>query len=193
MTKIISQLDSEGRFVGPVIADESPLEPGVYLIPAGAVDAVPPKEKQGFISVWDGENFVYSPIQIPEAEPESPALTPEQLWLRIRVKRDAVKAGGVNVGDKWFHTDDSSRIQHMALNMMGSSIPANLQWKTLDGTFVTMTQALAKQVFQAVATLDMIAFAKAEEHRAAMEASADPASYDFSAGWPQTYAETLVP
>lgn len=107
--------------------------------------------------------------------------------MSIKAKRDRVKAGGVKVGDKWFHTDDASRIQHMALNMMGASIPANLQWKTMDGSFVVMTQALAGQIFQAVAVLDMQAFAKAEEHRASMEASNDPASYDFSAGWPASF------
>lgn len=108
-------------------------------------------------------------------------------WDAIKAKREQVKAGGVKVGDKWFHTDDASRIQHMALNMMGAAIPANLQWKTMDGSFVTMNQALAGQVFQAVAVLDMQAFAKAEEHRVAMEASNDPASYDFSAGWPASF------
>ena len=123
---------------------------------------------------------------------DPPNPTPAEIWKRIKARRDAVKAGGVKVGAKWFHTDESSRIQHMALNMMGSGIPSNLQWKTMDGTFVTMTQTLAGQVFQAVATLDMTAFAKAEEHRVAMEAAADPAAYDFSAGWPQTYAETLA-
>lgn len=110
-----------------------------------------------------------------------------RVWGRIKAERDRRKAGGIKVGTKWFHTDDASRIQHMALNMMGANIPANLQWKTMDGSFVTMTQSLAGQVFQAVALLDMQAFAKAEEHRIAMEASNDPASYDFSAGWPASF------
>lgn len=119
---------------------------------------------------------------------DSPTTQSDIVWFRIKARRDAIKAGGVKVGAKWFHTDDASRIQHMALNMMGSNIPANLQWKTMDGSFVTMTQALAGQVFQAVATLDMNAFAVAEQHRVAMEASAEPASYDFSTGWPETFA-----
>lgn len=118
---------------------------------------------------------------------DPPAPTAAEIWERIKAKRDAIKVGGVKVGTKWFHTDDASRIQHMALNMMGASIPANLQWKTMDGSFVIMTQALAGQVFQAVALLDMQAFAKAEEHRVAMEVSNDPASYDFSAGWPPSF------
>ena len=120
---------------------------------------------------------------------DPPKLTAAEVWDRIKARRDATKAGGVKVGDKWFHTDESSRIQHMALNMMGSGIPANLQWKTMDGTFVTMTQTLAGQVFQAAATLDMTAFEKAEEHKVAMEASTDPAAYDYSDGWPAAYGE----
>lgn len=114
------------------------------------------------------------------------------VWEQIKGKRDGVKSGGVKVGDKWFHTDDASRIQHMALSMMGAAIPAGLQWKTMDGSFVVMTQALAGQVFQGVALLDMQAFAKAEEHRAAMNAAENPFEYDFSAGWPQTYAEFVA-
>lgn len=119
------------------------------------------------------------------ADPAPP--TAPQVWEHIKAERDRRKAGGVKVGAKWFHTDDASRIQNMTLNMMGASIPANLQWKTMDGSFVTMTQVLAGQVFQAVALLDMQAFTKAEEHRIAMEASNDPANYDFSAGWPASF------
>ena len=110
-------------------------------------------------------------------------------WDAIKAERDRRKSGGVKVGAKWFHSDDGSRIQQIGLVMMGASIPANLQWKTMDGTFITMTQTLASQVFQAVAASDQAIFAAAETHRAAMEASADPASYDFSTGWPKVYGE----
>lgn len=47
MEKISSQLDADGYFVGVVIADESPLEPGVFLIPGGAVDLPPPEAVAG--------------------------------------------------------------------------------------------------------------------------------------------------
>lgn len=111
------------------------------------------------------------------------------VWSKIKAERDSRKAGGVKVGAKWFHSDDASRIQQMGLVMMGASIPANLQWKTMDGSFIAMTQTLASQVFQTVAAGDQAIFAVAEGHRVAMEASADPASYDYSGGWPKIYGE----
>lgn len=110
-------------------------------------------------------------------------------WDAIKGERDRRKSGGVKVGAKWFHSDDGSRIQQMGLVMMGASIPANLQWKTMDGSFITMTQALALQVFQAVAASDQAIFTVAEQHKATMEASADPGSYDYSGGWPKIYGE----
>ncbi len=147
-------------------------------------DPIRPDERLFFI--FENEDGTYRTEDKPHDQITAP------VWEKVKGKRDSVKAGGVKVGDKWFHTDDASRIQHMALNMMGANIPAGLQWKTMDGTFVTMTQALAGQVFQAVAVLDMQAFAKAEEHRAAMMQAANPFGYDFSTGWPKTYAEFVV-
>ncbi|WP_306426564.1 tail fiber assembly protein [Achromobacter xylosoxidans] len=43
MEKIVSQLDQGGYFLGPTVAHESPLEPGVFLIPGGAIDEPPPE------------------------------------------------------------------------------------------------------------------------------------------------------
>lgn len=123
----------------------------------------------------------------------NPPKSHDSVWQEIKAERDQRKAGGVKVtiadADKWFHSDDPSRIQQLGLVMMGANIPANLQWKTMDGTFVTMTQALAAQVFQAVAAYDVAVFGAAETHRTAMEASQNPGDYDYSAGWPETYAE----
>lgn len=118
---------------------------------------------------------------------DPPPASKAEMWQRIKAKREQVKNGGVKVGDNWFHSDDASRIQQIGLVMMGAGIPPGLQWKTMDGTFVAMTPALAGQVFQAVGASDQTIFAVAETHKAAMEAAADPAAYDFSAGWPETF------
>lgn len=111
-------------------------------------------------------------------------------WERIKTERDRRKFLGVKVGQHWFHSDDSSRIQQLALVMMGVSMPPDLQWKVLTLTpppvFVEMTPSLAQAIFQATALGDQAIFAAAEQHRLAMEVSADPSAYDFSVGWPET-------
>ncbi len=124
---------------------------------------------------------------VADATPEQVADRKGRAWEEIKRERDVRKAGGVKVGDNWFHSDTDSRIQQIGLVMMGAGIPANLQWKTMSGAFVTMTPTLAGQIFAATAAHDQAAFAVAEQHRIAMESSADPAAYDYSSGWPAVY------
>lgn len=113
----------------------------------------------------------------------------EEKWEKIKAERERRKTGGVTVSGKWFHSDDSSRIQQIGLVMLGANIPAGLEWKTMDGSFITMTATLAGQIFNAVAASDVAIFDIAEQHRQNMLASQTPESYDFSGLWPQTYEE----
>lgn len=114
-------------------------------------------------------------------------------WESIKRERDRRKYLGVKVGAHWFHSDDPSRIQQLALAMMGAAIPAGLMWKTLTlsppPVFVEMTPALAQGIFQATAANDAAVFAAAEAHRIAMEASSTPEAYDYSGGWPASIAD----
>lgn len=78
--KTVSQLDPAGYYIGPTTAEESPLEPGVFLIPAGAVDKAPPaniepgKRYRPWGAGWRGE-------AVPQPEPaqEVPKLSPAEL------------------------------------------------------------------------------------------------------------------
>lgn len=133
------------------------------------------------------------------ADPPPP--TAAEIWYCIKAKRDSVKAGGVKVGSHWFHSDEASRTQYVGLlRMADAAVTAggsgsttlqysgqDIQWKTMDGTFIKMTVQCANDVFAAVSGLDFAAFGVAEAHKAAMEAAADPATYDFSTGWPATF------
>lgn len=56
-TKIVYQLDAQGLYVGRSTADESPLEPGAWLIPAGCVTLPPPKAPAGKVCQWDGQQW----------------------------------------------------------------------------------------------------------------------------------------
>lgn len=110
-------------------------------------------------------------------------------WEAIKTERDRrTQNGGYLADGKWFHSDTFSRTQQMALVMLGASIPAGLQWKTMDGSFVTMTQTLAGQVFQSGAASDAALFARAEEIKAI--ADADPENFVLAAHtWPPMFGE----
>lgn len=94
-------------------------------------------------------------------------------WEWIKRERDARKLrAGYKVGAKWFHSDAISRDQQLGLVLAGASnlIPSGLQWKTMDGSFVTMTATLAQQVFAAAMASDMAHHAVAEAAKASLEA-----------------------
>jgi hypothetical protein len=74
-----------GVYLGQGLADESPLEPGVWLIPAHATNAQPPVAGEGEQAIWANGAWAVEPIPAPEPEPlpvvpPEPAapLTPEQ-------------------------------------------------------------------------------------------------------------------
>lgn len=82
MNKQVVQLDDNGYYSGQTYADRSPLEPGVWLIPAGCVDTTPPE------NVRKGYKYQYSPagwIEVSEhiAERKPPRQSVEQarVWL----------------------------------------------------------------------------------------------------------------
>lgn len=127
-----------------------------------------------------------TPIEDPDHTPEA---IKERRWTDLKAERDRRKSGGVFAQGKWFHSDDASRIQQLALVLMGVTIPA-FQWKTMDGSFVTMSQSLASAIFAATATLDNDLFTVAEAKRVELFASSDPATYSFEGGWPEQYVES---
>lgn len=128
-------------------------------------------------------------------------------WESIKTERDRRKSGGfkVKVGssNKWFHSDADSRIQHLGLKDKARDLLAGggmmtdkltilgqtVKWKTMDGTFVDVSAQVAFDIVSSAGDLDAQLFVAAETHKAAMEASADPANYDFSAGWPNYFGE----
>ncbi|MFY3138957.1 tail fiber assembly protein [Achromobacter xylosoxidans] len=91
MEKIVSQLNPEGFYVGPAIADMSPLEPGVFLMPGGAIDIAPPDHQE------PGKRYKLAEgrwiaLDVPgfgsSSEPGLPS--EEHQDLAARVRRDAL-------------------------------------------------------------------------------------------------------
>lgn len=113
-----------------------------------------------------------------------------QKWEAIKTKRNTLtQTGGYKALGNWFHSDTFSRSQQLGLVLMGASIPAGLQWKTMQGTFVEMTPTLAQAVFQAAALQDNLLFTYAEQLNQQVQASTNPDLVDIEQGWPETYQE----
>ena len=112
------------------------------------------------------------------------------IWAEIKkIRDDRLEYGGFKVGTDWFHSDVYAQSNYTDLLMMGANIPANLMWKTMSGSFVLMNQSLAQQILAAKSTQKSVTFTKAEQHRAAVNASSDPLNYDYTTDWPLIYGE----
>lgn len=163
-------------------------------------DPARPDERRFFVTQHEDGTFNTTPRPLEQVT--------QPMWERIQARRDAISAGGVQVAGHWFHTDLDSRIRYVgllritdamkALGAIGTDTVVNpatnavVLWKVMDGSRIPLTLNMVDAIFAAVTLLDMSAFESAELHRAAMEAMANPFEYDMQAGWPQTYADTLV-
>ncbi len=78
------------EYLGSSEARESPLEPGVFLIPACATDQKPPTPGPNQIVVFAGS--VWTLVDLPLPPPPPPAPTPAELkaqaWARLRTERN---------------------------------------------------------------------------------------------------------
>ena len=169
-------------------------------IPADAVE-ITADEHAALLAGQSAGKRIAAGVDGRPALADPPAPTAAEIWERIKAERDRRKTGGFKVGALWFHSDADSRIQHLGLKdkardllATGGEMAVNLtilgqpvRWKTMDGSFATITAQLAFDIVAAAGDLDARLFTVAETHRAAMEATSNPAVYDFSAGWPETF------
>lgn len=112
-----------------------------------------------------------------------------RLWEAIKEERARRRVeGGVLLAseNKWFHTDDDSRLQYLMLDATGASIPVGATWKTMDGPVVNMTRSKVNELILAIANQDQELYTVAKQARATMEA--DPGKWDInSIVWPATF------
>lgn len=93
----IYNYDDNGIFINESLADESPLEPGVFLIPACSTTIEPPEYKDGFYIKFNSElnEFVYEekPIEVKEADNE---LSEEELEAQLQEQANAEARAKLN-------------------------------------------------------------------------------------------------
>lgn len=94
-TKTAYQGDANGFYIGETLADESPLEPGVWLIPGGALEAAPPL-------TWPDDKWPrikgkkWALAYLPKApEPESPVAKLLAFLAAHADVAEVLKQGGV--------------------------------------------------------------------------------------------------
>ena len=137
-------------------------------------------------STWDGEQWHIDP----ECAARLKAEQQDEMWNHIKAKRADNLRHGVYVKsvDKWFHTDDNSRTQYIALAVM-PRLPEKLPWKTMNNSFVNMTKALLAELMEQMLIDEQADFANAERHKAVMEKAENPLEYDYSDGWTANFDE----
>lgn len=71
-TKVVYSFDSAGFYTGPTLAQESPLEPGVWLFPSSTTEDAPPEFDPSRIARWDGSRWNLEEVQPQELPPQDP-------------------------------------------------------------------------------------------------------------------------
>lgn len=151
-----------------------------------------------------GQALEYSQAQMDEHNTASAQTAKSAKWEAIKAERARrLNAGGFPHGGHWYHSDQEMTAQFLGLKLKaletliaGGDMGANIQIegvdaqiKTMDNGYVavTGTQILA---IVAVGEVQMKrTYGSAIAHKLAMEASPDPAAYDYiSTGWPAIYA-----
>ena len=80
--KQVIQLDAQGYFVGTTTADESPLEQGVYMMPANTLDVDTPSIPNGHKAKWNN-GWVFEAIPQPEPEVK---VDPKADWTYVEYR-----------------------------------------------------------------------------------------------------------
>ena len=75
-SKTVYQTSPEGIYIGETISFESPLEPGVFLIPSGAIEIKPPNLSFNQFARWTGSEWSVVEIVITPTPTPTPTSTP---------------------------------------------------------------------------------------------------------------------
>jgi hypothetical protein len=123
-TKTVFQLDEDGFLIGVAVADESPLEEGVFLLPAGCVEVEPLPHVEGKRQQF--VNGVFQYVDIPrEPEPASP--TAAELWTTYQAEAKAAFAESDLVATRCFK----------------AGVPYPTEWQAYDNSLRGIVRATA--------------------------------------------------
>lgn len=136
------------------------------------------------VSIWDSELGQW--LESPELSAYKHVENQKLMWERIKQLRQEKITKGVYIPsiDKHFHTDEISVALYTNIgNSIALGVFKPLNWKTMEGDFVELTETLFKEVHVAMINNTESIYAKAEWHKYMMMQSDEPLEYDYNDGW----------
>lgn len=138
--KIVSQLDAEGYFVGPVRAHRSPLQMDAFLIPRGAIEVGPPDVPPNQRARWiEGEpgSWAFEPLPAPPSLPPYVPPTPEALQadalLQIDRDVDGIYADVIGHRATEYEAAERDALAYQAAGFTGDVPPSVASWVDASG------------------------------------------------------------
>ena len=113
-----------------------------------------------------------------------------ELWEAVKAKREEILVSGVYVKSlgKWFHTDSVTQLAYTRAKEYFDIKPdSEIQWKTMDNTFVTLNKEKLGDVVVAIFEKSQEVYKAAEIHKHKIQTSVDLENYSADAGWVETY------
>lgn len=141
---------------------------------------------------WDGSAWKISP------ERQSTLLAEQREKVRSKINefRDRKINGGVYVEavGKWIDTDAVAERNILSVkasfDLFGDQL-GDIAWTCADNSILMIDKAKLMQIWQALMQAKTGNHANALRHKAAVEQSDDPLSYDYSDGWTQCYHDYI--
>jgi hypothetical protein len=188
-TKTVFQLDDEGFLIGETVADESPLDEGVFLLPAGCVEIDPLPAVEGKRQQFVNGMFQY--IDIPQGPAPVDELKAEK-HMQVNAERDRREASGFSYLGKVFDSDPRSVLRintaaQAAQAAIAAAQPFTIDWTCADDTTVQLD---AEQLLVLPASLAARAnllhtYARSLKISLNEATEAELSEIDPLAGWPE--------
>ena len=108
------------------------------------------------------------------------------MWERIKERRLHAITSGVYITsvDKNFHTDTISVTTYSTVaGMIALDNYTPIQWKTMDNTWVLLTEALFKELQTSMSNKTSANYMVAEQHKVNMLLLENPLEYDYTTNW----------
>ncbi|QJT10220.1 hypothetical protein [Oceanidesulfovibrio marinus] len=159
-----------GAYLGPSLADESPLEPGVFILPAHATKIEPPETDSGDTAVWNGAAWEQVEDHRGETVYDTATLQELQVMELGPLSDDVTTLQPATVRDEW---DGAQWVTPPPEPVLLSAFEFKERFTPTEQAAIMTSRELAPlalHVLTAPRGVD-VTDAKAQEARAALEAA----------------------